>query len=201
MIRVVTVDRCPVFRAGVRAVLAPVADLVVVGEAGTAHGARAVVARTGPRVALLDPRLCPGRPRAGWELCRALTDAHDGLAVLVLAEGGTARTTASAAGARGCLAKGGPIADLLRVIRLLGGGGVLTAAPVHARPPRADPPLTPREVAVLDQIAHGRTNRLIGERLHISEDTVKFHVRNLLRKLGSDRRSGAVLAAARAGVL
>jgi DNA-binding CsgD family transcriptional regulator len=56
----------------------------------------------------------------------------------------------------------------------------------------ADAPLTAREREVLGQIADGATNRVVAHRLHLSEDTVKTHVRNVLRKLGVSTRSAAV---------
>jgi len=61
--------------------------------------------------------------------------------------------------------------------------------------------LTPREREVLELVADGLSNKLIAERLHISEHTAKFHLRSILDKLGADTRTDAVAKAARRGML
>lgn len=61
--------------------------------------------------------------------------------------------------------------------------------------------LTPREAEVLALLAEGKSNKLIAERLHISEHTAKFHVNAILNKLGAETRTEAVVIAARRGWL
>lgn len=60
--------------------------------------------------------------------------------------------------------------------------------------------LTPREREVLQLMAGGLTNQEIARRLFISEHTVKNHVSNIYRKLGTDDRTRVVLMAIRAGI-
>jgi DNA-binding NarL/FixJ family response regulator len=62
-------------------------------------------------------------------------------------------------------------------------------------------PLTPRELEVLNLLAEGFSNKLIADRLRISEHTVKFHVNAILGKLGAETRTEAVVAAARLGLI
>lgn len=62
-------------------------------------------------------------------------------------------------------------------------------------------PLTPREREVLLLLAEGHSNRIIAQRLSISEHTAKFHVNAILTKLGAQRRVDAVVRAARLGIL
>lgn len=61
--------------------------------------------------------------------------------------------------------------------------------------------LSAREHQVLELVADGLSNKLIADRLGVSEHTVKFHVRSLLDKLGADTRADAVARAARRGLL
>jgi DNA-binding NarL/FixJ family response regulator len=64
-----------------------------------------------------------------------------------------------------------------------------------------DDPLTPAEIAVLHLIAVGNTNRLIGEQLHITEDTVKARIKNILSKLDANDRTHAVTIALKRGII
>jgi DNA-binding NarL/FixJ family response regulator len=65
----------------------------------------------------------------------------------------------------------------------------------------SDENLTPREVDVLRQIAGGNRNRDIGERLFISEETVKAHIKHLMEKLGASDRTQAIAIAVRRGII
>jgi DNA-binding NarL/FixJ family response regulator len=62
-------------------------------------------------------------------------------------------------------------------------------------------PLTPREIEVLQRVAEGLPNKVIADRLHISEHTVKFHLNSLMGKLGAQSRTEAVVRATRLGLL
>jgi DNA-binding NarL/FixJ family response regulator len=64
-----------------------------------------------------------------------------------------------------------------------------------------DEPLTPREVQVLELLAEGLPNKAIAERLHISDQTVKFHVSSISGKLGAKNRTDAVRRAVRRGLI
>src|SRR6185295_7012428 len=65
----------------------------------------------------------------------------------------------------------------------------------------AEEPLTPREVQVLELLAEGLANKAIAERLHISDQTVKFHVASISGKLGAANRTDAVRRAVRRGLI
>jgi DNA-binding NarL/FixJ family response regulator len=82
--------------------------------------------------------------------------------------------------------------------------GILLAAP--GRSPRADEesieePLTPREIEVLELMAHGLPNKSIAERLGISDQTVKFHTASIRGKLGARNRTEALRLALRRGLV
>jgi DNA-binding NarL/FixJ family response regulator len=116
------------------------------------------------------------------------------------------------AGATGYLLKGAPRSDIFTAVRTVAAGGSLLA-PVAAstvlRRMRGDatpagggpPPLTPRERAVLEQLARGLGNKQIAAALGISERTVKFHVSAIFTKLGATNRTEAVTRAAQAGLV
>ena len=63
------------------------------------------------------------------------------------------------------------------------------------------PALTERELKVMELLAHGLSNKDIGKQLYISETTVKFHVRNLMRKLNAATRAEAVYEASKLGLI
>ena len=79
-------------------------------------------------------------------------------------------------------------------------GAALFGLFVFFRGPTGALGLTPREIEVLRQLAHGHSNREIGEALFISPRTVNFHVTNLLAKLELDSRAGAAAFAVRHGL-
>jgi len=66
---------------------------------------------------------------------------------------------------------------------------------------RIEEPLTPREIQVLELLAEGLPNKAIADRLHISDQTVKFHVSSISGKLGAANRTDAVRRAVRRGLI
>lgn len=110
-------------------------------------------------------------------------------------------------GALGVLSRGSEPERVLAALRALATGlGVFEPAwlraPLAARAAPRDPPLlTPRETEVLSLMAEGLSNKLIADRLKISDHTAKFHVNSILNKLGAETRTEAVVSAARRGLL
>jgi len=200
-IRVVLVDDHRIVRQGLRSILGPDPRFEVAGEAADGAEALQVVADQRPEVVLLDLKL---PDMDGVELCRRLVETHPETAVLIL----TAfidRNLVEAclrAGARGYLLKD---AENLRLREQL-----LTVVQGHmALDPRAAdivvqyvrqyeaPPenLNEREVQIIQLISQGLTNKEIGQRLHLSEHTIKGHVKDILAKLDVHSRIEAVLRA------
>jgi two-component system, NarL family, response regulator DevR len=208
---IVLVDDHASGRQGLRAVLEIEDDLRVVGEAGSAAEVVAVVEQARPDVVLLDLKLSAASDTEGLAVCAALTSRFPGLGVLVLTTLLDDRLvlTAIQHGARGYVVKDGDTAELVRAVRAVGHGDSAldarsTAAMVRSLSPGiapARPRLTEREVEVLRLLAQGCSNRVIGNRLYISETTVKFHVSNLMRKLEVSRRAEAVYAASKLGYI
>jgi DNA-binding NarL/FixJ family response regulator len=206
---IVLVDDHAILRQGLRSILEREPDLAVVGEASTAAEAMAVVQRCRPAIVLLDLKLSTGADAEGLELCSRLTERHPGLGVLVLTTflDDPLVVEAIHRGARGYVVKDVDTTELLRAIRAVARGESAfdsrsAAAMVRSMREHPDEPtFTDRERNVLELLARGLSNRDIGRRLYISETTVKFHVRNIMRKLDAATRAEAVYGASKMGVI
>jgi DNA-binding NarL/FixJ family response regulator len=201
LISVVLVDDHQIVRQGLRSILDPDPRFTVLGEAASAAEAMQVVAEERPDVILLDLKL---PDMGGVELCRRLVAESPESAVLIL----TAlfdRNLISAclqAGARGYLLKDAEDLSLRdQLLAVVEGHSALDpraadvlADLVRQSGPLPDP-LSLRELEVLRLIAQGMTNREIGAELHLSENTVKGYVKDILSKLDARNRTEAVLFA------
>ena len=207
-VRIVLVDDHAILRQGLRSLLERENDLQIVGEASSAGEALAVVERTRPAIVLLDMKLSPASDNDGLDLCVQLTKRYPGLSVLVLSTFVDDALVVSAIqhGACGYVVKDVDTVELVRAIHLVARNGsafdsrsaAAMARSIHA--PEARSPLTARELNVLRLVANGLSNRGIGARLHLSETTVKFHVRNIMRKLDATSRTEAVYKATKNGL-
>ena len=207
-VRIVLVDDHAILRQGLRSLLEREPDLQIVGEASSPGEAMAVVERTSPRIVLLDMKLTPASDNDGLSLCARLTERYPRLRVLVLSTflDDALVVNAIQHGARGYVIKDVDTIELVRAIRLVAQNGsafdsrsaAAMVRSIHA--PQARTPLTGRELNVLRLVANGLSNRAIGAQLHLSETTVKFHVRNLMRKLHATSRAEAVYKATKTGV-
>jgi DNA-binding NarL/FixJ family response regulator len=211
LIELVLVDDHAVVRQGLRSVLERAPDVRVVGEAGTPGEAMKVVADTGPSLVLLDLKLSSALDLEGLDLCAQMVVAHPGLAVLVLTTTleDNVVVTALRNGAKGCVVKDVDTSELLRAIRAVHQGenaldprsSSAMVRGLTSGPPAGEQALTAREIEVLRLLARGLSNRDIARTLFIAESTVKFHVANIMRKLGVGRRSEAVYVASQMGAI
>lgn len=205
LVRVLVVDDHPVVRGGLAAMFDAEADITVVGTAADGHEALAQVAALHPDVVLMDLRM----PRMdGVAATERIGVDHPGTRVLVLTTFDTDADIVRAveAGAAGYLLKDSPLADLVDAVRAAARCETVLARPVAARLlSRLRAPsheaLTPREVEVLDAVAHGMTNAQIGRHLFIGEATVKTHLLRVFAKFGVDDRTHAVTTAMERGLL
>lgn len=207
--RIVLVDDHAILRQGLRAVLDREPDLVVVGEAATPAEARAAAEALRPDVIVVDLKLSGGSELEGLSLCRDLAAAHPAIALLVLTTFLDERLVVEAvqAGARGYVVKDVDTRELVNAIRSVTRGqsafdsrtAVAVVQTLAHGPTGAD--LTARELEVLRLLANGHSNSGIGDELFISPTTVKFHVSNVMRKLGVSRRAEAAYQASKRGLI
>lgn len=202
VIRVVVADDHPIVRAGLLAVLAPIADIDVVGTASTA--AEAVAAAPGADLVLMD--LSFGDGPTGIDATREIASLSGGPSVLVLTNYDSDADILGAieAGAAGYLLKDAAPEDLIDGIRSAAGGnsvlGPAVATRLVARVSAPQQALSAREIEVLARAAEGLTNLEIAGRLHVGETTVKSHLAHIYTKLDVSNRSAAIAAAQRAGL-
>lgn len=208
MIRILVVDDHPVVREGLVSVLADDPEFAVVGQAGSAEEAIQEASRLEPDVAVLDVRL-PGMN--GTDACGLLHAKHPRLRVIALTSFPNESTilAAFAAGARGFAVKESEPSVLRQAVRTVVGNGTyidprVAGKLVHlaTRGRRAKGPLglTLQEMRVAELLPRGLSNREIGRQLEISEQTVKTHLRNVMRKLGARDRTEAAALAQRQGL-
>ncbi|MGW6284359.1 response regulator [Streptomyces sp. NPDC055107] len=205
-ITVFLLDDHEVVRRGVHELLSVEADIEVVGEAGTAADALVRIPATRPDVAVLDVRLPDG---SGVEVCREVRSQDENIKCLMLTSyaDDEALFDAIMAGASGYVLKAIRGNELLNAVRDVAAGKSLLDPVATARVlerlrdggGKDDKlaGLTEQERKILDLIGEGLTNRVIGERLHLAEKTIKNYVSSLLSKLGMERRSQAAAYVAR----
>jgi two-component system, NarL family, response regulator DevR len=207
--RLLIVDGAAIVRFGLRQLFATDPGVVVVGEAAGPRDALALADRCPPDLVVLDVDL--GRDGVGLDLARRLLERRARVLVLTGSVDRDLMLRAVRLGVHGFLRKTAETSEVLSAVHaLLRGEGVFAAGPVPAGhmagdltgpdEPRA-PVLTERENQVLKLLAVGMSNREIGDRLVISEATVKFHVRNLRDKLEVRRRTQIVHTATRQGIV
>ncbi|QBJ95363.1 response regulator transcription factor [Rhodococcus sp. ABRD24] len=212
-IRVALVDDQQLVRAGFRMVIDSQPDLTVVVEASDGEQGLRELAATGADVVLMDVQM----PHLdGIEATRRLTAHPDSPKVVVLTtfENDEYVMSAISAGASGFLLKDVPPEQLLDAIRTVHSGDAVIEArstrkllqhvgPLLSRstPPTLPEELTPREVEVLEAMAHGLSNSEIAAKLVVSEATVKTHVGRVLSKTGSRDRVQAVVFAFQIGLV
>ena len=207
-IRVMLVDDHPVVREGLRSML-DVAEIEVVGEAGSGLEAVAMLERVAPDVVLMDVRM---PEMDGLSAMAAIKRARPQTGILVLSTYDNIEYVIRAVvgGASGYLLKGTSRQEMINAIKAVAEGGTLLALhqlhgvvsralqegeKIRGRPSGATKPLTRRELEVVKLLVQGLTNKQIGELLGVSASTIKTHVQSIIRKLGvSDRTQAAVWA-------
>lgn len=212
-LRVVVVDDHEMVIAGLKAMLGPFQSRIrVVGSANSADEAMDVVTSLRPELVLCDVRM---QGDSGLDLCRRLLERIPDQRVVLLSVYDDEQYLFQAlrAGAAGYLLKRIGGEELVRQLELAATGTTVVDATMAGRAaasaarlerdefwPGAHLGLTHRESEVLALLVGGRSNRAIAAQLVIGDETVKSHVRSLLRKLGVADRTAAVAAALREGV-
>jgi two-component system, NarL family, response regulator DevR len=207
-LRVMLVDDHEVVRGGIRAMLQATDDIVVTAEAASVREAIDEAARARPDVIVMDVRLTDG---SGIEATRQIRADRPESKVLMLTSfaDDEALFASIMAGASGYVLKQVNAAELLRAIRAVGRGESLLDPAVttsvldrlrkgkHLMQDEKLARLSPQEERILTAVANGKTNREIGDELHLAEKTVKNYVSSILSKLEVARRAEAAAYLAR----
>jgi DNA-binding NarL/FixJ family response regulator len=201
-IRVFSVDDHPLLREGLAAIINNQPDMVLVAQAANAQEAVEKFRKHRPDVTLMDLRL---PDKSGIDAMKAIRTEFPEARVIMLTtfEGDVEIQRALEAGARGYLLKNMPPKELVEVIRQVHAGKKRIPPQLAAQLAEhlTDEELTAREIEVLSQIAGGNRNRDIAEKLFITEETVKVHIKHIMEKLGASDRTQAVAIGLRRGII
>jgi len=191
--KVLIADDHPLVRSGVRRALEEEHDIEVVGEATNGAKVLPLVGQTGPDLVVLDISM----PQLDGLACLdQIRKRYPDVKVVILsASGDSDRVQAALArGATAYVLKSVDVRDLASALRQAIEGTVFQALGVQRDSEgqlAGSAGLTKRETAILKAVARGLTNQAIGREFWVSEQTVKFHLRNIFRKLEVGSRTEA----------
>ena len=201
-IRVLSVDDHPLLSEGIATLINGQPDMRLVASASNGKEGILKHREHKPDVTLMDLRL---PDLSGIDAMRAIRaecpDAR--IILLTMFAGDVEIQRALQAGAQGYLLKNMPPEQMLETIRQVYAGKKRFPPEVasHIAEHVGDEPLTNREIDVLRHVTGGNRNRDIAERLFISEETVKVHIKHIMEKLGASDRTHAIAIAARRGFI
>ena len=201
-IRVFSVDDHPLLQEGLAAIINNQPGMVLIAQASNAQEGVQLFRKHKPDVTLMDLRL---PDKSGIDAMIAIRAEFPEARIIMLTtfEGDVEIQRALEAGARGYMLKSMPPKDLVEVIRQVHAGKKRIPPQLAAQLAEhmSDEDLTAREIEVLSQIAGGNRNRDIAEKLFITEETVKVHIKHIMEKLGANDRTQAVAIGVRRGII
>ncbi len=201
-IRILCVDDHPLVHEGIATVIRNQPDMMLIAEAFNGHDAVQKFREHQPDVILLDLRL---PDMSGIDTMITIRNEFPEARAIILTtfEGDVEIQRALEAGARAYVLKSMPPKELVEVIRKVHAGKKPIPPQIAAQLAEhyGDESLTAREIDVLRQIAGGNRNRDIAEKLFISEETVKVHIKHVMEKLGASDRTQAVAIGVRRGII
>lgn len=200
-IRIIVADDHPVVRQGLATIIERELDMSVVGQASNGWEAKELYSKKRPDVVLMDLRMPKLSGAAAIQnIC---TDNNANVIILTTYDGDEDIYNGIQAGAKGYLLKDTEPEEILYAIRTVASGQkyISKAVATKLKERMEKPELSQRELEVLQLITNGNTNHQIAAALFITEGTVKYHVNNILGKLGVSDRTQAVIAAVKRGIV
>ena len=201
-IRVLTVDDHPLLHEGLATVIKSQPDMTLAAEACSGLEGIQQFRRHQPHVTLMDLRL---PDMSGIDAMIAILSEFPAARIVILTTfaGDVEIQRALEAGARAYVLKSMHTKELVEVIRHVHAGKKRIPAEIAAYLAEhyGDEALTTREIEVLRQVAGGNRNRDIAEKLFITEETVKVHIKHIMEKLGATDRTQAVAIGVRRGFI
>jgi DNA-binding NarL/FixJ family response regulator len=213
-LRILLVDDHVLFRKGIASLLAVRQDITIVGEASDGDEAVILAQQTMPDVILMDVNM----PRQdGIETVKIIKRElpHIQIVMLTVSDDDNDLFEAIKSGAKGYLLKNLEPLELYGMLdRLRQGEAPISGAMAakilrefrqpeytQGKETQQVDELTTREIEVLEQVVTGASNKEIADTLHITENTVKIHLRNILEKLHVQNRIQAAVYAVRQGLV
>jgi len=201
-IRILTVDDHPLLREGIASLIGTESDMVIIGEASSGREAVEEFRNHQPDITLMDIQMPDMNGIVA--MTQIIAECPDAKIIVLTTYKGDAQIfRALRAGAQGYLLKGLLRKELVETIRAIHAGKKQISPEVASQVAEyaTDDTLTLREIDILQLIAQGNANKTIADRLGVSEDTVKAHVRNILSKLSANDRTHAVTIGAKRGFI
>ncbi|NJL20032.1 MAG: response regulator transcription factor [Leptolyngbyaceae cyanobacterium SM1_3_5] len=200
-LRILLADDHPILREGLALILDNQSDMSVVGQASNGREAVEQFEQLHPDVTLMDLRM----PEMGGVEALTTIRAQDAAACIILLttyDGDEDIYRGLRAGAKSYLLKDASTQEILTAIRQVctGRNHISPAVGVRLAERAQMPELSESEQQILCYVATGRSNQEIAAALGIAESTVKFHVNNILSKLGVENRTQAAIAALKRGI-
>lgn len=206
-IRVLIVDDQPLICDGISKLLEGEKEIQVIGTAYSGEEAIEKANKLKPDIILMDIRM-PGID--GIEATKIIKSNNPSIQIIAISvyEEDELVIQMFQAGAVGYILKDISLENLVKAIKNVYKGNTMINPGVSRKLVRmltedknTDTVLTPREVEILRELARGKSNKEIGEKLYLSESTVKTHISHIFQKIGVRSRSEAILYAVKRGLI